>query len=158
MKFFTLIIGIVISVASSAQEIKEMSIDELESYIGSREGSAVINFWATWCAPCIEEMPWFNKIVPEYRGDKNELIFVSLDSKRAYPEQIKTMINKHQLKATFIWLNETNADIFCPRIDAKWGGSIPATLLVNHKNNYRKFIEDQISPTELRKQLRALNN
>lgn len=158
MKFFTLIIGLVISVASSAQEIKEMSIDELESYIGSREGSAVINFWATWCAPCIEEMPWFNKIVPEYRGDKNELIFVSLDSKRAYPEQIKTMINKHQLKATFIWLNETNADIFCPRIDAKWGGSIPATLFVNHKNNYRKFIEDQMSPTELRKQLRALNN
>lgn len=158
MKILVLAVMISVSSFASAQEIIEMKIGELESYIQSRKGSAVINFWATWCGPCIEEMPWFNKIVPEYRGDKNELIFVSLDSKRAFPDQIKAMINRKQLNATFIWLNETNADEFCPRIDAKWGGSIPATLFVNHKNSYRKFLEEQISPTELRKELRALNN
>ncbi|MBL7698078.1 MAG: redoxin domain-containing protein [Chitinophagaceae bacterium] len=158
MKIPILIISLFISLASSAQEIKSMKIDELEAYIKSRPGAAVVNFWATWCAPCIEEMPWFNKIVPEYRGVKNELIFVSLDSKSAYPEQIKNIINRQQLKATFIWLNETNADEFCPRIDPEWGGSIPATLFVNQKNGYRKFLEEQISPTELRKQLRSLNN
>ena len=156
---FPILTGILVfSLTSAAQEIKEMKINELEAYIKSRPGPAVVNFWATWCAPCIEEMPWFNKIVPEYRGDKNELIFVSLDTKSAYPGQIKAMINKQQLKATFIWLNETNADEFCPRIDAKWGGSIPATLFVNPKSGYRKFLEEQISPTVLRKQLRSLND
>jgi thiol-disulfide isomerase/thioredoxin len=46
-----------------AQEIRKMNIDELENYIQTRSQPAVINFWATWCAPCIEEMPSFNKII-----------------------------------------------------------------------------------------------
>lgn len=158
MKFIILAISVFFYCEARAQEIQAMKIDELESFIKSRQGPSVINFWATWCGPCIEEMPWFNKIVPEYRGTKNELIFVSLDNRRAYPDQIKALLNRKQIKATFIWLNETNADVFCPRIDPKWGGSIPATLFINHSKGYRKFVEEQLSPTELRKQIRALNN
>lgn len=158
MKFSILVLTVFFYLTAPAQEITEMKINELENFIKARPGAAVINFWATWCGPCIEEMPWFNKIVPEYRGTKNELVFVSLDNQRAYPDQIKALLNKKQIKATFIWLNETNADVFCPRIDAKWGGSIPATLFVNHSKGYRKFVEDQISPNELRKELRSLNN
>lgn len=137
-----------------AQEIREMNIDEVESYIQSRTEPAVINFWATWCAPCIEEMPWFNKMVG-HRKDV-ELIFISVDNEKAFPEKIREMINRKKIQATLIWLNETNADVFCPRIDKNWSGSIPATLMVNHKRNYRKFIEQQIAPPELRKQLRYL--
>jgi len=153
-----LVVAVFTWLTASTQEIKEMKIGELEHFIKSRNTPAVINFWATWCGPCIEEMPWFNKIVPEYRGTKNELIFVSLDNQRAYPAQIKALLNSKQINATFIWLNESDADVFCPRIDPKWGGSIPATLFVNHSKGYRKFIEKQMSPNELRKQLRSLNN
>lgn len=137
-----------------AQEIRKMNIDELESYIQSRSQPAVINFWATWCAPCIEEMPWFNKIVGQHKDV--ELIFVSVDNEKAFPEKIRAVINQKKIKATILWLSETNADIFCPRIDKSWGGSIPATLLMNHKSSYRKFIEEQLSPPELRKELRYL--
>lgn len=137
-----------------AQEIREMNIDELEGYIQSRTQPAVINFWATWCVPCIEEMPWFNKFVG-HRKDV-EMIFVSVDNEKAFPEQIRAMINRKKIQATLIWLNETNADVFCPRIDKTWSGSIPATLMVNHTRKYRKFIEGQISPPVLRKELRYL--
>ena len=141
--------------SSSAQEVQKMSIDELETFIQSRPKPAVINFWATWCRPCIEEMPWFNKIVNQSKN--TELVFVSLDNYKAYPEKIKSFVNAKKISATFIWLSETNADIFCPRIDEKWEGSIPATLFVNHSSGYRKFHEAQMSPTELRKQLRLLS-
>lgn len=158
MRFLLLVVAIVISSVAQSQEIMEMKIDELESFIKSKNTPVVVNFWATWCGPCIEEMPWFNKIVPEYRDKKAELIFVSLDSRQAYPNQIKSLLNGKQIKGTFIWLNETNADVFCPRIDADWGGSIPATMFVDNSKGYRKFIESQITPNELRKQLRLLHN
>ena len=138
-----------------AQEIRKMNIGELENYIQTRSQPAVFNFWATWCAPCIEEMPSFNKIVGQ---NKNiELVFVSVDNEKAFPETIRMMVNKKKIHATVIWLNETNADVFCPRIDKKWEGSIPASLFINHKNSYRKFIESQLSPAELRKELRLMS-
>ena len=143
------------SLFSYSQEIKAMKISELESFIQSRPGPTVINFWATWCVPCIEEMPWFNKIV--HQNKNVELVFVSLDNNKAYPEKIRSFINAKKITATLIWLNETNADIFCPIIEEDWGGSIPATLFINHSRNYRRFIEAQLSPAEFRKQLRLVS-
>jgi len=54
------------------------------------------------------------------------------------------------------WLDETNADYFCPKIDAKWSGAIPATLFINNKSGYRKFMESQISHDDLKKEIRKL--
>ncbi len=137
-----------------AQEIRKMNIDELENYIQTRSQPAVINFWATWCAPCIEEMPSFNKIVGQHKDI--ELVFVSVDNEKAFPESIRLMVNKKKINATVIWLSETNADVFCPRIDKKWEGSIPASLFIDHKSSYRKFIESQLSPADLRRELRLM--
>lgn len=132
-----------------------MKIDELDAFIQSTTKPTIINFWATWCAPCVEEMPWFNKIVNQ---NKNvELVFVSLDNNSAYPDKIQSFVKAKKISATLIWLNETNADIFCPIIDEDWAGSIPATLFINNSRNYRRFIEAQLSPTELRKQLRLVS-
>ena len=151
--FFCLIISCHLS--SLAQEIKTMKIDELDAFIQSTTKPTIINFWATWCAPCVEEMPWFNKIVNQ---NKNvELVFVSLDNISAYPGKIQSFVKAKKISATLIWLNETNAEVFCPIIDEDWAGSIPATLFINNSRNYRRFIEAQLSPTELRKQLRLVS-
>jgi thiol-disulfide isomerase/thioredoxin len=155
MKSTLVTIFLLFNLFSYAQEIKSMKISELEAFIQSRTKPTVINFWATWCAPCVEEMPWFNKIVNQNKDV--ELVFVSLDNNRAYPGRIQSFISAKNINATLIWLNETNADIFCPRIDKKWEGSIPATLFVNRSRNYRRFIESQLSPGELRKQLRLVS-
>jgi thiol-disulfide isomerase/thioredoxin len=144
------------NLVATAQNIQPMKIAELESYIASRTNPAVINFWATWCAPCVEEMSWFNKILNENKNKNVELVFVSLDHHRAYPQQIEQFIKRRKLKATFIWLDETNADVFCPRIDESWSGTIPATLFVNTNSGYRKFIEEQISPFKLKKEVQSL--
>src|SRR5688572_17761921 len=120
---FTIILLFHISL--QAQEVRQMKIEDLETFIATHDKPAVINFWATWCMPCIEEMPWFNKIVNQSKNV--ELVFVSLDNYKAYPQKIQSFIKAKKINATLIWLNETNADIFCPRIDADWQGSIPAT-------------------------------
>jgi thiol-disulfide isomerase/thioredoxin len=139
-----------------SQEISAMKIGELETFINSGKQPMVVNFWATWCGPCVEEMPWFNRILNAKNNKDVSLVFVSLDSKAAFPDKIKSFLNRRNIKATFVWLDETNADVFCPRINSDWAGTIPATLFVNNTSGYRKFLEQQISSSQLRKETQLL--
>jgi hypothetical protein len=54
------------------------------------------------------------------------------------------------------WLDETNADLFCPVVDPSWSGAIPASLFVNNATHYRKFFEDQLDRVKFEKELKAL--
>ncbi len=138
------------------QEIKKMSIAELETYIRESNKPLVINFWATFCAPCIHEIPYFENIVKEKYDGIVELVLVSLDPRQYFPAKVASFASQKKFSSTILWLNETNAEVFCPKIDAKWSGAIPATLMVNNKKNYRKFYEQQLTPLQLVRELKLL--
>jgi thiol-disulfide isomerase/thioredoxin len=137
---------------SISQEIKPMKLDELAQFIQSRTRPTVFNFWATWCGPCVQEMPWFNKIVNDNKDV--DMVFVSVDDNRAYPGKIQSFINAKNIEGTLIWLDEPSPDI--SSLVPRWSGMIPTTIFVNNKSGYKKFKEQQVSPGELRKQLRLL--
>jgi thiol-disulfide isomerase/thioredoxin len=141
---------------SFAQTVKKVKAEELGEYISKSDHPLVVNFWATWCAPCIAEIPYFQEEVKKYADQKAELVLVSLDFQDAYPAQLTSFIKKKNYEATFFWLNETNADHFCPVIDPKWSGSIPSTLFINNKTGYRKFFERQLTHPQLVLQMQEL--
>jgi hypothetical protein len=85
-----------------------------------------------------------------------QLLLVSLDFKESYPTGITKFMDKRRITAPVVWLDETNADYFCPKIDAKWSGAIPATLFINNKTGYRNFVEEKISHDELKKEIRSI--
>ncbi len=60
---------------------------------------------------------------------------------------------KNNIYAPIIFLDETNADLFCPIVDPKWSGAIPASLFLNNKTGYRKFFEDQLTKDQLEKKI-----
>jgi len=134
-----------------------MKIADLEAYISKSEKPLVINFWATFCSPCIEEIPYFQNTIKEKYNGLVELVLVSLDLPDYYPSKIKSFVNQRNFSAPVVWLNETNADYFCPKIDHKWSGAIPATLMVNNKTRYRKFYEQQLTRLEFEQELQHLN-
>lgn len=134
-----------LSSAAFSQTIKKVKIEDLATYIKKSDHPLVVNFWATWCAPCVEELEYFTKDIKNFQQQKAELILVSLDFADAYPAKIASFIKKKNYEANFFWLNETNADHFCPQIDDKWSGSIPSTLFINNKTGYRKFFERQLT-------------
>ncbi|NOT51159.1 MAG: TlpA family protein disulfide reductase [Chitinophagaceae bacterium] len=140
----------------SAQEIKKVKITEVEKIIAESKTPLIVNMWATWCVPCVEELPDFIKEAKEHRKDSLQLLLVSLDFKESYPDKMKTFMEKRDLKHPTLWLDELNADYFCPKIDPKWSGAIPATLFINNKTGYRKFVEEQVSHEELKKEIMAL--
>ena len=116
----------------------------------------LLDFWATWCAPCLEEIPYFQEAVEKNKQSGIKLLLVSLDLQEAYPDAIASTILKRNIKAPVRWLDETNADYFCPYIDKSWSGGMPASLFVNNKTVYRKFFEEKLPEEKLYQQLDSL--
>lgn len=141
---------------SGAQEIKSIKAADLEKIIAESNTPLIINMWATWCKPCIEEIPYFLEEVKDHQKDSLTILLVSLDFKEDFPVEIAAFVKKRKFKAPIVWLDETNADYFCPKVDAKWSGAIPATLFINNKTGYRKFAEEQLSHEDLKKEIKAL--
>ncbi|OSZ77721.1 hypothetical protein CAP36_15260 [Chitinophagaceae bacterium IBVUCB2] len=139
-----------------SQEIKSVKVAELEKIIAESKTPLIVNFWATWCMPCIEEIPYFLEELKDNRKDSLTILLVSLDFSDAFPAGITSFAKKRKFNAPMLWLNETNADYFCPKIDAKWSGAIPATLFINNKTGYRNFFEEQISHEALKKEIMAM--
>ncbi|MEO6612198.1 MAG: redoxin domain-containing protein [Chitinophagaceae bacterium] len=138
-----------------SQEIRKIKATDLEKIIAESKTPLIINMWATWCKPCLAELPHFLEEVKKNNaaagmGDSVNLLLVSLDFKEAFPSEIATVAKKRKLDAPIAWLDETNADYFCPKLDAKWSGAIPATLFINNKSGYRNFVEGEISHEQLK--------
>ena len=92
-----------------------------------------------------------------YAKDSVQLILVSVDFREEFPAGIQAMADKRKFTdANIFWLNETNADYFCPKVDAKWSGAVPASLFINNQTGYRKFFEEQLSREKLQNQLEDL--
>ncbi|HUS00943.1 MAG TPA: TlpA disulfide reductase family protein [Chitinophagaceae bacterium] len=141
-------------VSSKAQTISSWKVTKLQDYISKSDSVLVISFWATFCKPCNEEIPYFESIVKKYKDQKVKLLLVSLDLKDGYPGKIKLFVKKNKYSSQIVWLNETDADYFCPKVDKEWSGGIPSTLIVNSKTGYRKFFEEQMKPGEFETELK----
>lgn len=142
----------------AAQQVRKIKATELSALIDSSTRPMIINFWATWCVPCIEEIPAFQKMAEKYRADSVQFLLVSLDMKDDYQDKISRFIIKRKINNPVVWLDEHDADYFCPLVDKKWSGSIPATLFVNRTKGYRHFIENKLSESRLEAEIRALIN
>lgn len=153
LKMYLILISLAANVLlpglAEAQQVKKIKMDELMVYAEKADHPVIINVWATWCAPCVEELPWFDKMLRQYQDSNIELILVSLDFADRYEKAIDGFLQKHPLNATLFWLDETNADYFCPMLHSNWTGNIPVTLFINNKTGYRKFFDDQVKEEEL---------
>ena len=141
---------------SFAQNIPSYKIHQLDSLIENSNNPMIINFWATFCVPCIEEIPYFINKTNEYHDQQVSLLLVSLDLPDYYPAKIASFARKQNFNAPLAWLNETDADLFCPQINESWSGAIPATLFINNKTGYRKFFEEQLSELMLETEIKAM--
>lgn len=156
MKLFLFITSLFFTSLSFSQSVKKVKITDVATYIRQSDHPLVVSFWATWCAPCVEEIPWLEGAVKKYADHKVEFVLVSLDMERDYPRKVTDFVQQKKFSATFFWLQETDADYFCPFIDAKWSGGIPATLFINNKTNYRKFFERQLTDRQVEPEVKLL--
>jgi len=141
---------------AGGQKIAKLKIEDVVKLFSVNNDTVyVVSFWATFCKPCNEEIPDFIRLADKYKNQKVKLLLVSLDLPSYVAVRLPEFIKQHKYKTNHVWLNETDADRFCPMIDAKWSGAIPATIIVNNKTGYRKFFEDQVSAEDFEASLKV---
>ncbi len=150
MKQLLLILLIIFSISyrTHAQTITTYKAEELMQRVNNEDTLYVVNFWATWCAPCVQELPEFAALEEKYKSLPVKTLLVSLDFKETLPK-IPLFIKRKKLTPEVAWLNETNANKFIPKIDDRWQGSIPATLIISSRHSYKNFFEGVITAKQL---------
>jgi len=110
----------------------------------------VINFWATWCAPCVKELPYFEKL---NHDDKNvKVILVSMDyDLDPDPSKVKRFIDRKKILSTVVILAEENPNDWIEKIDKNWTGALPSTLVINPNSGKRKFVQGELKDGDLEK-------
>jgi thiol-disulfide isomerase/thioredoxin len=132
-----------------AQNARIIKLSELEDILKAKTDKIqVINFWATWCAPCVKEMPIFEKANNEITEAKVTLISLDLNLDPA-PEKVYRFIERKKLASTVFLLDETDPNFWIDKIDKRWSGALPATLVLNTKTGKRQFVEHELAEDEL---------
>ena len=108
-----------------------------------------MNFWATWCVPCINELPGFNKVAAKYANTKLKIIMVSLDMPKHLESRLKPAITKYNIKSEVVLLDDPDFNTWINKVDPTWSGGIPATLIYSKKS--RSFYEKGFEFEELDK-------
>jgi len=155
MKFTFLLIGILFLSSNvypqSYIEVPSMSYQELHPLLNQKGNKTyVVNFWATWCAPCIKELPYFE----ELNNNKNiEVILVSLDFPKHKEKRLLPFIKKRQLSSRVILLDDDNENFWINDISSTWSGALPATLI--YTQNRRGFYEQSFTKEELFQEVKS---
>lgn len=120
--------------------IPVMDYDEFRSLLWQDSDTTyVFNFWATWCLPCVKELPYFIQLDSLYEEQPFKLVFVSLDFKKDYLKKLQPFAKEKGIHDQVVILEDNRSDYWINDIDDSWGGSIPATLV--YKRDRRAFYE-----------------
>ena len=107
----------------------------------------VVNFWATWCKPCVGEMPYFEKADERFKAQKVKVIFVSLNSVKEIA-LVDKFVSDKQVKPEVLLLNAGNPNVWIDEVDSSWSGAIPATVMYR-KGKKAFFREGEFTQNEL---------
>jgi len=131
--------------------VEEMRLSQLQQRLSAGKDTAfVVNFWATWCKPCVDELPAFDKLARKYADSPVKVVLVSLDNPAERETKVVPFLKRRGYEyCDAVVLNEPKPHLWIDRVDQSWSGSIPATLFI--RNGRRLFGEFQFSAELLEK-------
>lgn len=131
-----------------AQNIPIIQQQELLDLLAKKDDTLrVVNFWATWCGPCVKELPHLEQLQRDNLEQPLRVILVSLDFPSQLQKRVVPFVKKLKLRSTVLLLDGGDPNLWIDRVEPRWSGSIPATLFL-YKGK-RIFYEGQISAQEL---------
>ncbi len=152
LKIYLFLICLSTNNAVFAQKtIEIIKFQDLEQLMQKNDGIYVFNFWASWCKPCVSEMPAFEALANDFRLNKVSVIFISLDFKRDL-EAVEKFVAEHQIKSKVYLIDEPDYDSWIDKVSPQWSGAIPATLINN--GTRKEFYEQSFDYQSLSNKIR----
>lgn len=156
MKNFLTVLLLLLGASSFAQKAELIKLKGLQEIMQNKSDQVmVINFWATWCAPCIKELPYFEKL------NQNKLanvLLVSMDyDLDPNTEKVDRFVARKKLQSKVLILTESDPNSWIDKIDKRWSGALPATLVINSKTGKREFVQGELGEGELEKLVMKVN-
>jgi thiol-disulfide isomerase/thioredoxin len=137
--------------------VKTYAYSELKPLLEREDKKTyIVNFWATWCAPCVKELPAFEKINQEYKDKNVVVLLVSLDFPKQVEKKLIPFINRKKIQSKVVLLDDVHEDLWIKDIDSAWSGAIPVTLIYNA--NKRIFYNQSFEYETLEKELQTFLN
>ncbi len=132
----------------TAATVRLLQKDDMLSLIAKPTGKLkVINFWATWCGPCVKELPHFEALAS---NKEVEVHLISLDFANELESKVLPFVKKKGLQNSQLYLlTETDYNAWIDTVAPEWQGDIPATLFVFPENNIRAFAAKEFTEGEL---------
>lgn len=116
-----------------------MAFSEFEPQLKyGNDTTYVLNFWATWCKPCMTEFPYFEKLIREYRNQSVKILLVSLDFPKDIPQKLTPFVQERNLEQNVIVLADIDYDAWLDKVSPGWDGAIPFTLIYNKNGRQTK--------------------
>ncbi len=112
----------------------------------NNDSTYIINFWATWCKPCVKELPYFEQLHEEVKGEKVQIILVSMDFPDDIDTKLKPFIEEHQLQNDVIAFTDGDYNSWIRKVEQSWDGAIPATIVYSASD--RKFFSGELDSYE----------
>ena len=130
------------------RNIEVVNFKQFQTILESdNEHILVVNFWATWCLPCVAELPVFAELEQESADRNIRVLLVSLDFADQLNERLIPFVRKKDIQSEVLLLDEPDANKWIPQVDKTWSGAIPATLVLNRGK--RAFYEGSIDKERL---------
>ncbi len=134
--------------SGQSSQIPNISVNDLLQRIERPSDTIyVVNFWATWCQPCVKEIPEFNKIPQRFNEKPVKVVMASLDFPNQKDVRLIPFLKNHQVTNQVILLITPRGGEWISGIDSKWSGAIPATLII-HRNK-KLFYEGELTFEEI---------
>jgi thiol-disulfide isomerase/thioredoxin len=155
-----LICGLYLSVFqafSQSEKVRIIRFEDLQKEINRvTDTTLVLHFWATWCKPCVEELPNYEKLSQEYAKKRIRFLMVSMDFPKDLKDKVEPFIAKNNINSEVVLLDEPDYNAWIDEIDKEWSGTIPATLMVNLTMRKRVFFEGQAKMEKFIEELKEM--